>query len=144
MHLQGISGTDCRSLFPGILPLPALLQRIKIFPFLKKVVDKQKTACYYVQALSDSSARREQRWASGGIGRLARFRFQCSLRTCGFKSRLAHQSLFLNELHMGEWWNWQTRQIQVLVFTADVRVQVPPRPPKKDILSGILLLFCLS
>ena len=23
------------------------------------------------------------------------------------------------------------RQIQVLVFTADVRVQVPPRPPKK-------------
>ena len=23
-----------------------------------------------------------------------------------------------------------TRQIQVLVFTADVRVQVPPRPPK--------------
>ena len=29
--------------------------------------------------------------ASGGIGRLARFRFWCPLRTCGFKSRLAHQ-----------------------------------------------------
>ena len=31
------------------------------------------------------------RRASGGIGRLARFRFWCPLRTCGFKSRLAHQ-----------------------------------------------------
>ena len=38
-----------------------------------------------------SAEARNKIWASGGIGRLARFRFQCSLRTCGFKSRLAHQ-----------------------------------------------------
>jgi hypothetical protein len=31
-----------------------------------------------------------QHCASGEIGRRAGFRFQC-LRTCGFKSRLAHQ-----------------------------------------------------
>ena len=53
---------------------------------------------------------------------------------------------------MGEWWNWQTRQIQVLVFTADVRVQVPPRPPKPDtnydttgIMIGVLFFYtCLQ
>ena len=32
------------------------------------------------------------RCASGGIGRLAGFRCQCSLRACGFDSRLAHQT----------------------------------------------------
>ena len=33
------------------------------------------------------------------------------------------------------------RQIQVLVFTADVRVQVPPRPPKKAHLLDVLFYF---
>ena len=35
---------------------------------------------------------------------------------------------------MREWWHWQTRQIQVLVSTPDVRVQVPPRAPTKNAL----------
>ena len=44
---------------------------------------------------------------------------------------------------MGEWWNWQTRQIQVLVFTADVRVQVPPRPPKNDNFRQKVVVFSI-
>ena len=35
-------------------------------------------------------------------------------------------------LKMREWWNWQTRQIQVLVCITHVRVQVPPRAPSRS------------
>ena len=34
------------------------------------------------------------------------------------------------QIKLREWWKWQTRSIQVLVSTPDVRVQVPPRAPK--------------
>ena len=60
-----------RLLWHLVLSLEKLLQ---IFlNFLKKGVDKSEAAWYYVQALSDSSPNKI--WASGGIGRLARFRF---------------------------------------------------------------------
>ena len=40
----------------------------------------------------ESLTKHRTRCASGGIGRLAGFRCQCSLRACGFDSRLAHQT----------------------------------------------------
>ena len=51
---------------------------------------------------------------SVGIGRRARLRILCSLRTCGFKSHLPHQKISLNDGSQ-EWRNWQTRRLQVPV-----------------------------
>ena len=42
--------------------------------YYKKYVDKSGKVCYYTQALRENPFGRRI-WASGGIGRLARFRF---------------------------------------------------------------------
>ena len=46
-------------------------------------------AAWYYNTCADQGD--HTKCASGGIGRLAGFRCQCSLRACGFDSRLAHQ-----------------------------------------------------
>ena len=44
--------------------------------------------------------------------------------------------------NMREWWNWQTRQIQVLVLIPGVGVRLPPRAPYET--AERLSLFCQS
>ena len=76
--------------------------------------------------------------ASGGIGRLARFRFWCALRTCGFKSRLAHQKErhdFCRVFLFGcrSLWHFDALSVKALpaqLFSpADLRIYSASAPP---------------
>ena len=67
-------------------------------------------------------------WAGGGTGRRSGLKIRRH-QACGFESRPAHQSQCL-----APWWNWQTRQHEVL-FPSGVQVQILPGSP-------LFLLLC--